>query len=251
MSFIDEIQDTSPEFTRQQVENLPEKYEARLPTIPIHTLLEQALDKGVDVLERVLALQERLQAKAALDAYTRDMLSFQEECPPIPKTKTRYNNGQPVAKYAPIDVIVRVVRPLAAAKGFTYRFDTIYTEREVHVRCIVRHIGGHTETTEVPVPELDTNKMMNTTQARMGTITMAKREALCNAFGLAATDEDTNGYVPASQYASPEQVVELTALLEKNGVDIHDVYTQAKVNSLEELSLRYAQRLIDYFKEEK
>ena len=59
----------------------------------------------------------------------------------------------------------------------------------VTVICIVHHLAGHSEQSEVTVP-YDINSSMNDIQKQGAAITYAQRYAFCNAFGIAPGEDD-------------------------------------------------------------
>src|SRR5690625_626300 len=123
-------------------------------------LLARAVDSGasVEALERLVALKERVDAEAARRAYFEALARCHAECPPIKKTRenaqfkvTRAGVSKP-ARYAPLEEIDRVVRPVAAANGLVWTWDTRIDDGQMHVTCRVSHEMGHAEEATVSMP---------------------------------------------------------------------------------------------------
>ena len=170
-------------------------------------LIAKALEHnvGIDTMERLLALRERLQAEQARAAFLRALAAFQGECPVIVKTKTvaiRPASGAGYTyRYAPLDIIVEQVRPFLQKYGLSYTIKTRQDEGTLTAICEAHHEGGHTEPSELTVP-IDKAARMNDTQKVGAARTYAMRYAFCNAFGILTGDEDTDA-VTASDDAVP------------------------------------------------
>jgi hypothetical protein len=156
---------------------------------------------GIDTMERLLALRERLKAEQAREAFLRALAAFQGECPVIAKTKTvtiRPQSGSGYSyRYAPLDIIVEQVRGLLQAHGLSYTIKTRQDEGSLTVICEAHHEAGHTEPSELTVP-IDKAARMNDTQKVGAARTYAMRYSFCNAFGILTGDEDTDA-VTASE----------------------------------------------------
>lgn len=163
------------------------------------SLIAQAVQAGqidVGVIERLCALQERVQAQAAKADFIRAMADFQAECPVIEKRKpAKDRNGKTMYFFAPMDDIVRQVGGLIAKHGFGYGFDQKVTDdgKGMAVTCKVTHIGGHSESASFFSPFGAGTPMMSEMQKHGSASTFAKRYAFCAAFGISTGDEDTDG----------------------------------------------------------
>jgi hypothetical protein len=158
-------------------------------------LIEKAVEKGLDVtaLEKLIAIRKELKAEAAEEEFNRALSMFQSECPDIEKTKKvmAKDNKTIRYQYAPLDSIVKQVKPMLKKHGFSYTIKSRQGEGWVKVVCQVRHVAGHNEETELIVPVDD--GYMNNIQKIGSANTYAKRYAFCNAFGIMTADEDDDG----------------------------------------------------------
>lgn len=161
-----------------------------------HSLLEKAIENKVDVesLERLVALQERWEAKEAKKAFDKAMASFQAECPTINKTKgVKTKTGEVAYRYAPIESIVNQVKDLLEKHGFSYSTSMELQDKGVKVSVRVVHEQGHSEISEMAVPFGTMTAIMSASQRAAAAQTFAKRYAFCNAFGILTGDEDNDG----------------------------------------------------------
>ena len=162
-------------------------------------LLRLAVEQNADLekLEKLMDLQERYEAGQARRAYFAAFADLQAAIPEIIKTREVHRaNGDLLYKFASLDQIVAVVRPVAKEHGFTHRFNFAPAESSaITVTCIVTHRAGHSETTTVTVPPTTGN---NTNAAQNAGIMQqyGMRYAYCGAFGIATANEDADGITP-------------------------------------------------------
>jgi hypothetical protein len=207
-------------------------------------LVRLALDKGVDVevLERLVALEERATARFARQAYFAALAGFQAEVPPIRKTQAVRFDERPGAKiayyYARLSDIEKVVRPIALNWGLSWSFDSEYDEGELRVTCKVVHIDGHEETASFAAPSAKQAKM-NVIQAAGSTRSYAKRYALIDALGLSIAEDDDDGRASGAEGSTEpittSQLADLTALIQEVGADKEKFYAWLRVDMLADL----------------
>ena len=162
------------------------------------TLIALAVNKGVsvEVLEKLLTLQERWEANQAKKLFDEAMANFQKECPVISKGKkvdftSKRTGSRTTYSYAPLDEIVRQVKDLVAKNGLSYTIATENDPNKLVSIVKVRHIAGHAEETRFEVP-IDKDSYMSAQQQYGAASTFGKRYAFCNAFGILTGDEDTD-----------------------------------------------------------
>jgi hypothetical protein len=163
-------------------------------------LMQAMIERGTDPdqLEKMLALQERWEAGQARKAFAAAMAHFQANCPTILKSKKadRYN-------YAPLDEILRTIRPHLESAGLSVVFDTRTADGLITALCTVTHSDGHSTTSEFSAP-IDPAMKVNDTQKAGSANSYAKRYALCNALNLVGSEFDDDAF----SAGQPEQVVE-------------------------------------------
>lgn len=183
---------------------------AKIEQLPVAAdpmqILAAAVERGVDAdqLGKLMDLQERYQSNQARIAFSSAMAEFQARCPTILKSKKadRYS-------YAPLDEILRTIRPHLDACGLSIRFNTRTEGSNITALCAVSHRDGHTETSEFTCP-VDPAMKVNDTQKVGSANSYAKRYALCNALNLVGSEFDDDGYAagqhkPEETPASEEQ----------------------------------------------
>ncbi|MDE2020415.1 MAG: ERF family protein, partial [Patescibacteria group bacterium] len=179
----------------------------KIMTLSPEMLISQAIEKGTDVgtMEKLLAMRRELKAEWSREQYFKAMADFQSECPVIPKSKEggRTNAGKVAYHYAPLDVIVFKTKDLIQKHGFSYAIKSETTDSGVKVTCIVNHVAGHQEQSEVEMPYGTKTNVMSETQKVAATLTFAKRYAFQNAFGILTGDEDNEDKVAEND--RPEQ----------------------------------------------
>jgi hypothetical protein len=195
-------------------------------TEEVSGLVRLALEKGhpVEVLERLVALQERVTDRDARMAYIQALSRFREECPQPQKNRensqfqvTR-NGTKKTARYSSLDEIERVTRPVAARHGLTWTWDTRMDGELMHVSCKVRHIDGHEDSATVSLP-VESKAGASPQQKFAITQTYGMRYSLIAALGITSTDDDTDGNAPPAETITASQEADLRALIEDVGAD--------------------------------
>lgn len=201
-----EVPDTQPELTD-------------VPSL-IHYAIEQKVDVGV--LERLVALQERVTDRLARTEFFRALKDFQDDCPELHKSKTAEiktkAGGSYGYSYAPLDGIAKTVRPILDKHGLSYSWTTEPSTdlRVINVVCILRHVEGHEERSTFPVPT-DTPAAMSAAQKNGAALTYGQRQSLVCVLGITATD-DVDG-VGEDSHLTSDQVEELNILIAESGAD--------------------------------
>lgn len=183
----------------------------------VERMILQAIQSGVPVetMERILAMRSQLKAEKAKEAFDRAMSNFQKDCPVIKKTKSvKTNDGKVAYTYAPIDEIVRQTKKLLAENGLSYSIKTETTPAGVKSICIIRHIGGHSEQSEMEVPLGNKTSVMSNSQVTAAAMTFAKRYAFTNALGIMTSDDDREEILKTDE-AEPDEISKAKAVLDK------------------------------------
>lgn len=152
----------------------------------ISVIERAARDPNVDVdkFERLMAMKERVEAANAKKAFNSAIADAKGEIPVIHKNATGHNSK----KYADFSAYAKVVDPILAKHGLTYRFRT-KQEDKINVTCILSHADGYSEeTTLAAAPDTSGNK--NAIQAIGSALTYLQRYSLVQALGLAASEDD-------------------------------------------------------------
>jgi len=179
------------------------------------TISRLALDPRCDMdkLERLIKLQDRMEAKSALEAFNAAFAEMQCEMPSVEK---RTENTHTKKMYADLDDINYAVRPVMAKFGFGVSFKIVNQANGVSITGILMHKAGHREETTMILP-LDTGAGRSAVQSVGSTTTYGKRYVMCALLNITSGDDnDNDGYVePSEQLVTPVQARQLQALLDK------------------------------------
>ena len=189
-------------------------------------MLSKAVNDGaaVDVLEKLMALQERWQAYEARRAYDQAMADAKAEIKPINKNrKVGYaakneDSGRVDFDHEDMAEIARSINPILSKYGLSYRFRTAQNGNTITVWTIVSHRDGHFEENPLSGPP-DTSGKKNAMQAIGSTVTYLQRYGLKAALGLAASKDDDGKAADAPATVTDAQVDELIALADRVGAN--------------------------------
>lgn len=196
------------------VDNLPTPAATTLPAaaVPVETHIFQIIERAardpnvdIDKMERLINMQERVQAKQAELEFDNAMAAAQAEMQPV---RVDSNNPQTRSKYASYAALDNAIRPIYARHGFSLSFDTSdgASEGDVRIVCKVAHRGGHRERPRIDMPAdgkgAKGGDVMTRTHAMGSAVSYGKRYLLGMIFNLATTkDDDGNaagGYRPGA-----------------------------------------------------
>lgn len=206
-------------------------------------MLDRAVQSGasIDVLEKLMALQERWEANQAKRAFENAMADAKAEFEFVKKSRSvDYGKGKPAFAYEDLADIGRAVDEPLAKHGLTYRFRTSSPPGEkVSVTCIISHRDGHREENTLS-DNPDTSGSKNSVQAIGSIVTYLQRYTLKSALGLAAVkdDDDAQSYVRVEKpegVISAEQAQNLMALIENAGLDISKALQTWNIKRIEDL----------------
>lgn len=185
----------------------------------LDVIARAARDPAIDVakLERLLAIQERLLADQRRTSYMAALARLQERLPQIAKSgRIMDRDGATVRnRYAKIEDIDTVVRPLCAAEGFSFSYDSKAGPGGAEYACAMHHRDGHTEVKTITL-QSDTSGSKNAVQAMGSTVSYARRYLLGMHLNLITRDEDDDG-AGGGGAVTAEQAAELRAALAEAG----------------------------------
>jgi len=193
-----------------------------MATPDVGRLMELALEQGADgveSLERLVALQERMMTIQAEQAMNAALAEFHRRLTPIPKTSVvdYVTKGGAKVKYsfAKLDTIATHIRPLLAECGLSYSWNERPSpDGDVEYECIIHHELGAKRPASTRLPKgSGANPQMNDAQRAIATQSYGRRAALIMALGLTTADDDVDGMVASSEPISEEQKAQLVQLL--------------------------------------
>lgn len=158
---------------------------------PLMAAIHLASEKGnVDVMAKLLEMQERWDATQARKAFEVAFAAFKAEAPRLEKTK-EVSFGTTNYKFTPLDHIANELGPLLAKHGLSYNWKQESAEA-ITVICVLRHAQGHSIENQLSAGK-DTSGSKNGIQAIGSTVTYLRRYTLLGVLGMATSDEDTDG----------------------------------------------------------
>lgn len=200
---------------------------ASMPLTPMQMAYQLAA-KGTDpaAIREILDIGREIERDAARREFDAAFSAAKAEIPPIIKNRTvdfTSPKGRTHYRHEDLGEIARVVNPILARYGLSYRFRTEELEGgRVRVICRVAHRGGHAEENSLSGAKDDSGNKNNLQQAG-STITYLQRYTLKAALGLAASNDDDSRASEQQQDAatvSIEQRDELLALIEETATDV-------------------------------
>lgn len=159
-------------------------------------MIQQAIESGsgVEVMERLLALQERYDAFNARKAFDDAMADLRKNLPKIVKSRVvdfESKNGGSRTHYK-FEDLAEITESLAGPMsdvGLSFRWYTDNVQGGVKVTCRITHRDGHFEETSLVGP-LDASGNKNPIQAIGSAVSYLQRYTLKAAVGVAASHDD-------------------------------------------------------------
>jgi hypothetical protein len=178
-------------------------------------MLNRAVESGagLDMVEKLMSLQERWETGQARKAFDRAIAAAKAKITPIQRNAKGHNDK----RYADFAAIAKVVDPILSEHGLSYRFRTAQSDR-ISVTCILSHEDGHSEETTLSGPA-DASGSKNAIQAIGSTLTYLQRYSLVQMLGLAASNDDDGKAGGSGGAISEDQAAELIALADEVGAD--------------------------------
>jgi hypothetical protein len=206
-----------------------------------------ATGAGIDVLSKLMELNERWDRNQARKAFDQAMAEAKAEIPVILKNRTvdfTSAKGRTNYRHEDFAEIARTVDPILSKHGLSYRFRTTSAANEpVTVTCIVSHRLGHFEENTLSAGRDDSGNK-NGIQAIGSTQTYLQRYTLKAALGLAASTDDDAAKAETGTL-TPERVTALQTLIDDAGVDIAKVCAFMKVDALADIDAKDFPKAVD------
>ncbi len=163
----------------------------------MQVVLRAASDPQCDIekMERLMAMHERMQAKAAETEFNAALSRVQGEMGRIAADATNRQTSSQYATYGKLD---SSLRPKYTKEGFSLSFGTEpASEGMVGMVCFVSHIGGHTREYRAHVPSdgkgAKGGDVMTKTHAFGSGTSYGMRYLLKMIFNVAIGEEDDDG----------------------------------------------------------
>lgn len=192
---------------------------ADLMTI-IQRVVEGPLNlEKVEVLERLLAMQERVTAQQREAAFADALTQAQSEVPPMRKDGSIVVKGVLRSKYVTIDTLDDVLRPIMEKYGFSFTLSEVGIKEGMREFAgTLMHRSGYTKTLSVHLP-LDKSDFRSAVQSEGSTISYARRQLYKAHFNIVERGLDDDG--------SGQSLEEITA---DEAADLHTRLVDTKSN---------------------
>ena len=203
---------------------------------------------NMDKMMQLMSWRKEIVADQRRAQFDEAMSGAKAEIPVISKNREvdfTSSKGRTHYKYEDLAEIARVVSPILAKHGLSYRYRVTSNVNEpVTVTCIVSHRAGHFEEVTLTGGR-DESGNKNSIQAVASTLTYLQRMTLKAALGLAAAEDDDGkssqqqaepeAYTPPPGSITQTQVDNLRDALAEKGASIKAFITWAKVKRIEDI----------------
>lgn len=180
-------------------------------------------DCGVDALERLMALQERHEAREAKRAFDAARVRLLSDLPPLvaPDREVSIPRGARY-RYASLPQIMSTVMPALKRHGFAVSWRTDETERDIEVTCVLSYCG-HDETCSRRAPP-DNRGNKSQVQAGQSTVTYLQRHTLLALIGVVTGDAPDADEPPQQAPDTVDPLATLRAItgIRKRNISIDD-----------------------------
>lgn len=195
--------------TKQQPEtdNAPVEYAASLMDV----IARAASDPNVDIdkMERLIALQERVEIRNAEVAFAEAFAEMQPELPIITMNGQIVHKGAVISEFSDWANINKAITPILKQFGFGLSFKQTKASAPnlVAVTAFLRHRKGHTDEGAVEGPN-DTSGAKNAAQSVGSSLSYYKRYGGVLILNLTIEGEDDDGATaaPKMQVAAPRDL---------------------------------------------
>lgn len=171
-----------------------------------YRLLEIAVQSGADLdrLERLMALQEKWEAREAEKAYNVAFAEFKATAVQVLRNRTVTDGPLKGKSYAELHAWVNAVTPALSEHGLSASWRLTIDDRDwLQVTCRLKHTAGHFEEVSMGGPP-DAGGAKNAIQARASTITYLERHTLKAITGLSDQSDDDDGNGSGGESIPPE-----------------------------------------------
>jgi len=198
-----------------------------------------AMDPNTDVekIERLMAIQERLQAKENEQRFDQIMADVQEKIKTAIKNK---HNAQTNSNYADLSAVLKSTKAAYTSAGMALSFNTEPTQ-DVSIVRLVCYVtaAGHSKCYTYDSPLTDKGiagkTVMTTAHARGSAISYGRRYLTQMIFNLDTADDDDANACADIEWITEEQAADLGSLIEEVGADRHKFLKYMGAQSLDRI----------------
>ena len=232
---------------------MPERAPLQTGAVSILDVVARAAsDPHVDVakMERLLAMAAQERADQRRTSYMAALARLQAALPQITKSGTiQDRDGNVRHKFAKIEDIDVVIRPLCAEEGFSFSFDSKPSPSGIAYECAMHHRDGHMEVKSLVLP-VDTGGGRSAAQSVGSTTSYARRYLLGMHLNLVTRDEDNDG-AGASEPITASQRAQLRGELAAVGGNEARFLNWLAVESFDAIPVSNFARALRFIEEKK
>lgn len=207
----------------------------RRPLTVLDMIAQAAKDPLVDVakMRELMAMHKEIVAEERRMAYVGAMRNAQNALPQFVKSARVVVKGTERSRFAPIEDIDAVLRPICFEHGFTIDDDVKAIDgKNVMVVCKVSHKDGHFVEKTLPVP-IDFSDYRSGSQSTVASVSLAKRHLRKMHFNIVERGEDSNG--EPTETISGDTAMDLNTQIQDVRGNIKSFTNHFKIQSLAEL----------------
>lgn len=197
-------------------------------------------DIPIDRLEQMLAMKERLDAKAAEMAFASAFAKMQAALPVIKERgKIKDRGGNTQSTYPLWEDVNAALRQPLSENGLSMSFDRRKDDGKTFIGCIVTHEMGHSRRAEIDLPRDDSGSK-NAVQGEGSTVSYGQRyssKMLINWISE-GTEDDNGAAAGRAATISADQFMAIQELVEKTGADMAGLCKYLNVDIIENLPER-------------
>jgi hypothetical protein len=181
-------------------------------------------DVSVEKMVALIDLRDRLVATEARKAFDLAVSQAKSKIPPIVKDgragfDSKSGSSRTEYQYETLSAIARIVDPILAEFGLSYRFRINQDAAGMAVTCILSHQDGHSEPTTLIGPAADQTGSKNPYQAIGSGVTFLERYTLKAALGLSSERDDDGQAIGKDPAIDVEQFRQLNDLMTETKSD--------------------------------
>lgn len=202
----------------------------------------------VEIMRELLAIKERAEASEAKRAFDGALHQMQAKIR-ISRDGAIMVKGEVRSRYATIDQLDDVLRPLMSEHGFSFQMSEVGVEGEMRVFAgTLRHTMGYQDTLLARLP-LDRSDFRTQVQSEGSTISYARRQLYKLHFNIVERSQDDDGSGKNVQPIDPEQARDIETMIAdtSSNKDVFLAYFRIKnVADLKKADLPLAMEMLQH-----
>jgi len=191
----------------------------------------------VDKMSKLLDIHERIVKENRRIEFMEALSRIQAEMPQIDKNGQIIVKGVERSRYARLEDIDKVIRPMLAAEGFSFSFDSKSPDGDLFtISCTLRHKNGHSETNTIILP-IDKSNFRSDVQSVGSTLSYARRQLVKLHLNIIECGLDDDG-IGGSEPISEAQAESIETLIKQTGADKKRFLAYMEAESIKEITAR-------------